>query len=183
MRKTISTLFFVVGILFATLELVKSDDTANYSVQKIGILDIDEVMATTGAADRAMKKIIKQYAPEGKILEKEERALQKEVGKYNDASDKLQADEIKEWQHRIGATQSKLQQKQMELQERIMAAQEVETQKIISKFSIMVSKVAEKNNLAMVFFKDVTTYNLIGTEMHDITKQIIKMAVGSKKKI
>jgi hypothetical protein len=39
---------------------------------KAGILDIDKLMAKTKSTERAMKKILSQYAPEEKTLEKEE---------------------------------------------------------------------------------------------------------------
>jgi Skp family chaperone for outer membrane proteins len=62
-----------------------------------------------------------------------------------------------------------------------MAAEEQETQKIISLYFTKVSKLAEKKNLSIVFFKDVTMYYLPSENLQNITDQIIKMSVSRTK--
>lgn len=180
MHKIAQSVFLVIGLLFTSL-VFAADTIIAPSTYKVGVLDIDQLMSKTGSTDLALKKIIKQYEPQGKVLEQEERTLHRDVEKYNAISDKLKPDEIKQWQHKINTAQDKLQQKQATLQEKIMAAEELETQKIISGFFTTVTKVAKKNNLDLVFFKDVTAYNIVGAQMQDITNQIIKMSSGKKK--
>jgi Skp family chaperone for outer membrane proteins len=178
MRRIILSVFFVLGVSFAVSAFAENAALVN---PKVGILDIDQTMAETGLADIATKKILKQYAPERKALAQEERALQQKIKEYNVLSDNLQPDEIKQWQHKIDGLQNKLQQKQNLLQEKIMTAEELANQKIIARFFKIVTKIAGKNNLEVVFFKDITVYNLAGAQMQDITDQVIKVATDKKK--
>lgn len=182
MRKIVP---LVIGLLFIGSVFAATTTTTIAAIPtpplKVGVLDIDQLMAKTNATDRAMKKILKQYEPQGKALEKEEEAFRHDVKKYNAISDKLRPDEIKQWQHKLNTAQEQLLQKQSILQDKIMAAEELATQKIISYYFTLVTKVAEKNHLTLVFFKDITTYNLPGVAMQDITNQIIKMSMVKKK--
>ena len=55
-----------------------------------------------------------------------------------------------------------------------MTEQEFATEKIISYFFGLVTKVAEKYDLDLVFFQDITSFS--GTDVRDITGEIIKLA-------
>ncbi len=181
-------ILLVIGCLFINSSLVLAANHTTTTIiaptatLKVGVLDIDQLMARTKSTDRAMKKILKKYELEGKALKKEEQVLLQNIKKYNAISDNLKPDEIKQWQHKINAAQEQLLQKQSILQEKIMAAEELETQKIISRYFTLVTKEAEKNNLSLVFFKDITVYSLPGANVLDITNKIIKMSLGKRNK-
>lgn len=174
--------FLVIGLLCINIAFAADSPVAVIptpdSTLRVGVLDIDQLMTKTKSSDRAMKKILKQYEPEGKALEREERTFRSTLKKYNAMSERLRPDEIKEWQHKINAIQEQLLRKQSLLQEKIMAAEEQETQKIIAHYFNLVSQVAKKSNLTLVFFKDITAYNLPGIAVSDITEQIIDMSKG-----
>lgn len=177
MLRKILSVVFIAGVLFAGYAF--ATDIATPS-GKIGILDVQQLMTKTGYADRALHKIRKQYAPLIKSLEKDEKTLQRYIKKYNKISDNLDPAAMKEWQHKINAQQDKLQQKQSTLQEKINIAQEIETKKIIAKFFTIVSKIAEKNDLDIVLFKDITSYN--SEAVYDITDEVIRISVEKPKK-
>lgn len=178
MQRIITRVICIVGILFFSLASAVDDQ---YSISKVGILDVQLLMTKTGAADRAIDKIRKQYLLENRALEKEQNVLNLEIKKYNKSVGKLEPDEIKHWQRKINAMQSKLQQERIILQEKIKEEQKIETQKIIYSFFNLVSKIAEKNHLDLVLFKDVTPYNDIGAEVQNITNEVIELSRNKNK--
>ena len=173
-RKALLLIF----IITLTVTAGAVTEKVNYSGKnsKIGILDIEQVMAETRVVDLVMNKITKKYASQAKTLAKEEKILEGEIEKYNKILNKLNPREVKQWQHKINALQNNLQREQAILQDKIVADQEIATEKIISYFFGLVTKIAERYGFDIVFFQDVTVMSHNSPNVRDITEEIIKLS-------
>jgi len=179
MRKIFMLIVFLNCTFFVPLKLFAKDhiDTSNNSLQ-IAVLNIQKLLDATGAAREAMLKIHNKYAAENKKLVKEQQNLRDDIKKFGQDKNKLKTDELEKRQQQIRAKQNELQNQLEDMQRKFTGAQNVATQELVIKFLALVSKMALKKNLDLVFFNDVVFYQNKSASHLDLTDETIKLYVN-----
>lgn len=130
---------------------------ANY---KIGVLDINMILANTPQVEAMQTKLKNQFEPKikelalmNKTLHADVEMLKKEHATLADAKQKkLQIDIVRQ--------QKKIRQFKANFEHNFSQAQELAQQTILKQIQAAVSKIAKKQNYDLILIKDTVPYNL-----------------------
>jgi len=140
---------------------------------KLGYVDVQEVIQSTGAGKKARKQLEKIYRQKKQELKEKEDALKqmsqdlqkKSLAMSEDVKAKKQAEfqmEMRKYQQIVGQSQMEMKKKEQEL-----------TEPIVEKVQKVIRDIAEKENYTMIFNK--SEQNVLWAENKvDLTQRVIK---------
>lgn len=170
MCKKVLVMCFLLELSFVSVVFAADNHGASISGPRVGILDIQKLIAKTNYVNKAVEKLRNKYAAQGKALRNEQRILERNIKKYNEDSSNMRFGELLKLQHKIANQQDELRKNMTDLQQKVTVAHKAEIQELIRRFSQVVDKIALRDNLEIVLFKDVV---LCGFTSQDITDEVI----------
>lgn len=134
-----------------------------------GVLDEQIVMTKSNRIQMIVTKLQQQFGAQSQSLKSQHIKLQNMVNKYNKNYTRMSAEELKLHQHAIDNKQRELQRKQADFSDNFLAAKQLEVEKIVAQLRKIVTRIAKRKDLDLVFFQDVVVYN---DPMLDITDRV-----------
>jgi outer membrane protein len=155
--------FTIIGALLFSTSVFAAD-------LKIGVLDLQKVLASAPQVEAMKAKLKSQFDPKGKELESLQNTLKADVAKYQKNEAVMKDQDRKGMQEKIMGEQKQLQEKQGSFQQSLVAAQNQAMQTILKQVQDIVSNIATKDKYDLILLKAALGYSKDNME---ITNQVI----------
>lgn len=156
-------------LVLAAATLVLTANAAFADV-KIGVLDLNKVLASDSQVTTMQDQLKKQFEPRNQDIINAQKSLQNDIEKYNKDSGKMKGDDVKKAQDKIINSQKKLQEMQGSFQHDLTEAQNKSMQTILKRVEKIVNKFATDQKYDLIVTKVSTVYN---DSKLEVTDQIV----------
>jgi outer membrane protein len=168
MKRNYLVLFIMVFALFFTASSVQAAETL-----KIGIVDLQRVIAESKTVDSYRKKLEKDVESKNSLLSvKQNAALQIEEKLQKDGS-RLQADERKSLEEKLRREMKELKRMREDMELEMKKADRELTERSLKGINAVVEQIYEKENYSIIFEKSAAGVVKFRNPM-DITDKVIK---------
>ena len=137
---------------------------------KVGVVDIQKVLATAPQVAAAKTKLQNQFDPQSKEIATLQKQLQGDIEKYTKDSAVMKEKEKKDLQDKVTAEQKKLRDLEVGFQQNLVNAQNQSMQDILKQIQDTVEGIAKKQKYDLVLVKGAVLYN---NSDFDITEPVI----------
>jgi outer membrane protein len=158
MKKLYTILCFVLLMGFATVGLAE---------MKIGVLDLNKVLANAPQVKAMRDNLKNQFDPQGKEIASLRDALKQEVDNYNQTNASLTPAKRKEVQLKILDENKQLQAKQFSFQRDLIATQNNLMRPILQKINDVTANIAHQQKFNLIMVKTSMAYNDADLEITD----------------
>lgn len=150
-------------LLFVSVNVFAADP-------KIGILDINKVLASTPQVAALKTKLKNQFTPKIKEVSALDKTLKTDIAKFSKDNAVMKANERSALQAKIQSEQAQLRKMQASFQQEFMDAQNQAQQTVMKQLEDAAAKVALAQGYDLVLVKDTVAFNV---PTFDVTQPVI----------
>jgi outer membrane protein len=162
MKKLLINIVVVTTALFATMTYANN--------LKIGVVDVQKVLAASPQAQSADASFKKEFAPREEKIKAAAAALQKSADDFQRNASVMSDKQKQDAEDKLNNERDKIQQDQAQFSQDVQTAQSKMMQAIFAKIKVAIAKVAKKGNYDMILQATAATYF---KNKYDVTDQVI----------
>ena len=155
--------------VFCILSIISSLATA--AEQHVSVLDINKIMTQSKVAKKIDKELTNKYSARKNKIEKLQQALKSDITALQRDAAIMKASKKEKMTLTIKSKQRDLQREQQDFQQDFSTERNAVLQKLFAKLQNIVNKYADKNEIDLVFQKDMLPF---ASKRVDITDAVIK---------
>lgn len=138
---------------------------------KIGVVDLQKIMQTSGQMKEIQQKLEKEFKPRRDKLVAMESNLKSDMEKFKRDGAILSASQKKELEKKIVAAQQQFERDGQQYQQELSTAHNEAMEGLYNKVRTAITKIAKDEKYDLIVQKDATPFS---TESLDVTDKVIK---------
>lgn len=138
---------------------------------KIGVVDLQKIMQTSGQMKEIQQKLEKEFKPRRDKLVAMESSLKSDMEKFKRDGAILSASQKKELEKKIVAAQQQFERDGQQYQQELSTAHNEAMEGLYNKVRAAITKIAKDEKYDLIVQKDATPFS---TESLDVTDKVIK---------